>query len=58
MVADEYDSTVGCDDEHSYQPPCQNNIVDASRAVWNALGLNEDDDRWGWMVVTWFDSSS
>ncbi|KAK6804522.1 hypothetical protein RDI58_002306 [Solanum bulbocastanum] len=37
-VVDECDSTMGCDDEHDYQPPCPNNIVDASKAVWEALG--------------------
>ncbi|KAH6835019.1 hypothetical protein C2S53_003796 [Perilla frutescens var. hirtella] len=52
-VVDECDSTIGCDDEHDYQPPCQNNIVDASPAVWEALGVPEKDR--GWMEVTWFD---
>ncbi|KHN42207.1 Putative ripening-related protein 2 [Glycine soja] len=31
------DSTKGCDADHDYQPPCANNIVDASKAVWEAL---------------------
>uniref|UniRef100_A0A803NXJ1 Ripening-related protein 1 n=1 Tax=Cannabis sativa TaxID=3483 RepID=A0A803NXJ1_CANSA len=39
MVVDECDSTVGCDDIHDYQPPCPHNIVDASKAVWKALGV-------------------
>nr|GEZ88185.1 hypothetical protein [Tanacetum cinerariifolium] len=39
MVVDECDSTMGCDAEHDYQPPCPNNIVDASKAVWKALGV-------------------
>lgn len=52
-VVDECDSTKGCDAEHDYQPPCDNNIVDASRAVWVALGVPKD--RWGWMHVTWSD---
>ncbi|XP_042515682.1 ripening-related protein grip22-like [Macadamia integrifolia] len=39
-VVDECDSMHGCDKEHDYQPPCHNNIVDASNAVWNALGLD------------------
>ncbi|GAA0187101.1 hypothetical protein LIER_34389 [Lithospermum erythrorhizon] len=34
MVVDECDSTMGCDEDHDYQPPCPNNIVDASEAVW------------------------
>ncbi|GLJ05128.1 hypothetical protein SUGI_0011660 [Cryptomeria japonica] len=51
-VVDECDSRNGCDDEHGYQPPCRNNIVDASVAVWNALGVPKDrqgDD----FSVTW-----
>ncbi|XP_065858944.1 kiwellin-1-like [Euphorbia lathyris] len=56
MVVDECDSTMGCDDEHSFQPPCQNNIVDASKAVWKGLGLTESDYRWGMMDVTWSDA--
>ena len=35
-------SCNGCDAEHAGQPPCKNNIVDGSSAVWNALGLNQD----------------
>ncbi|KAF6175174.1 hypothetical protein GIB67_022855 [Kingdonia uniflora] len=27
MVIDECDSTLGCDSDHDYQPPCPNNIV-------------------------------
>ncbi|WOG87600.1 hypothetical protein DCAR_0206830 [Daucus carota subsp. sativus] len=44
-VVDECDSMHGCDKEHSYQRPCDNNIVDGSSAVWNALGLNKDLGR-------------
>ena len=29
-VVDECDSVNGCDSEHDFQPPCPNNIVDAS----------------------------
>ncbi|KAF6175185.1 hypothetical protein GIB67_022866 [Kingdonia uniflora] len=54
MVVDECDSTVGCDNEHDYQPPCPNNIVDASKAVWKALGVPEDD--WGGLDITWTDA--
>ncbi|KAJ7962368.1 RlpA-like double-psi beta-barrel domain containing protein [Quillaja saponaria] len=43
MVVDECDSTTGCDADHDYQPPCPNNIVDASKAV--SLGVSESD--WG-----------
>ncbi|XP_051122840.1 kiwellin-1-like [Andrographis paniculata] len=53
MVVDECDSTVGCDSEHDYQPPCRNNIVDASRAVWKALGVPKDD--WGLLDIFWSD---
>ncbi|OMO67401.1 Barwin-related endoglucanase [Corchorus capsularis] len=49
-VVDECDSMRGCDEEHAYQPPCKNNIVDASDAVWTALGLNKDV---GIVDVTW-----
>ncbi|KAK6144413.1 hypothetical protein DH2020_021233 [Rehmannia glutinosa] len=49
-VVDECDSQRGCDEEHAYQPPCRNNIVDGSDAVWKALGLNED---WGVVDITW-----
>ncbi|KAK6926761.1 hypothetical protein RJ641_008480 [Dillenia turbinata] len=49
-VVDECDSMNGCDDEHAYQPPCHNNIVDASDAVWDALGLDTDI---GEVPITW-----
>ncbi|KAE8712268.1 Ripening-related protein grip22 [Hibiscus syriacus] len=49
-VVDECDSRNGCDKEHAYQPPCKNNIVDGSDAVWRALGLNKD---LGIVDVTW-----
>ncbi|KAK3010362.1 hypothetical protein RJ639_010641 [Escallonia herrerae] len=54
MVVDECDSTMGCDEDHDYQPPCRNNIVDASKAVWKALGLPEDN--WGELDITWTDA--
>ncbi|KAG6781061.1 hypothetical protein POTOM_013942 [Populus tomentosa] len=56
LVVDHCDSTMGCDGEHGYQPSCPNNIVDASKAVWKALGVNEKDKEWGWMDVTWSDA--
>ncbi|KAM7472190.1 hypothetical protein LguiA_010373 [Lonicera macranthoides] len=54
MVVDECDSTMGCDEDHDYQPPCPNNIVDASKAVWKALGVPEDN--WGNLDITWTDA--
>ncbi|RVW32223.1 putative ripening-related protein 1 [Vitis vinifera] len=42
---------MGCDGDHDYQPPCANNIVDASRAVWKALGVPHD--QWGGLDITW-----
>ncbi|XP_058737335.1 uncharacterized protein LOC131609607 [Vicia villosa] len=54
MVVDECDSTMGCDEEHDYQPPCPNNIVDASKAVWKALGVSKD--QWGGLDITWSDA--
>uniref|UniRef100_A0ACD5WP61 Uncharacterized protein n=1 Tax=Avena sativa TaxID=4498 RepID=A0ACD5WP61_AVESA len=49
-VVDECDSMHGCDDEHNFEPPCANNIVDGSPAVWKALGLDTDE---GVVPVTW-----
>ncbi|CAI9101811.1 OLC1v1039226C1 [Oldenlandia corymbosa var. corymbosa] len=54
MVVDECNSTVGCDAEHGYQPPCGNSIVDASKAVWEALGVSEGDR--GELQITWSDA--
>ncbi|KAE8721289.1 hypothetical protein F3Y22_tig00016563pilonHSYRG00123 [Hibiscus syriacus] len=54
LVVDECDSRVGCDDEHAYQPPCGNNIVDGSKAVWTALGVPESEQ--GELDVTWSDA--
>ncbi|AES87877.1 putative rlpA-like protein, double-psi beta-barrel [Medicago truncatula] len=53
-VVDECDSRAGCDKEHDYQPPCNNNIVDASKAVWKALGVPHD--QWGGLDITWSDA--
>ncbi|CAA0842591.1 Unknown protein [Striga hermonthica] len=53
-VVDECDSMVGCDAEHDYQPPCANNIVDGSSAVWEALGVGKES--WGELNVTWSDA--
>ncbi|KAK1284446.1 putative ripening-related protein 1 [Acorus calamus] len=52
-VVDECDSVHGCDAEHDYQPPCPNNIVDASPAVWDALDIHGSDV--GDYDVTWAD---
>lgn len=49
-VVDECDSLRGCDEEHSGQPPCDNNIINGSDAVWTALGL---DKKLGEANVTW-----
>ncbi|KAK9273389.1 hypothetical protein L1049_018199 [Liquidambar formosana] len=54
MVVDECDSTMGCDKDHDYQPPCDNNIIDASKTVWEALGVPHDN--WGGMDITWSDA--
>nr|GEV44665.1 hypothetical protein [Tanacetum cinerariifolium] len=43
MVVDECDSIAGCDKEHAYQPPCRYNVVDASKGVWEALGVSEEN---------------
>ena len=55
MVVDECDSVHGCDDEHAGQPPCRNNIVDGSAAVWAALGIKENDPQYGETQITWSD---
>jgi len=55
-VVDECDSRAGCDSEHDYQPPCDNNIVDASNAIWKALGVKTSDSRYGYMNVHWRDA--
>ena len=55
MVVDECDSVHGCDAEHAGQPPCRNNIVDGSPAVWAALGINTNDPRYGETSITWSD---
>ncbi|KAK7295031.1 hypothetical protein RJT34_17934 [Clitoria ternatea] len=53
-VVDECDSTMGRDEDHDYQRPCPNNIVDASKAVWEALGVPQD--QWGGLDITWSDA--
>jgi hypothetical protein len=55
MVVDECDSVHGCDDEHAGQPPCRNNVVDGSPAVWAALGISENDPRFGEIDISWSD---
>ncbi|TKY63899.1 putative ripening-related protein 2 [Spatholobus suberectus] len=54
MVVDECDSTIGCDADHDFQPPCPNNVVDASKAVWKALGVPKRD--WGELDIHWSDA--
>ncbi|KAK7389979.1 hypothetical protein VNO78_25276 [Psophocarpus tetragonolobus] len=54
MVVDECDSRRGCDAEHDFQPPCPNNVVDASKAVWKALGIPKSD--WGELDIHWSDA--
>ncbi|CAI0452925.1 unnamed protein product [Linum tenue] len=49
-VVDQCDSVNGCDREHANLPPCDNNIVDGSAAVWRALRLNQNLGR---VPVTW-----
>ncbi|KAG9139450.1 hypothetical protein Leryth_020693 [Lithospermum erythrorhizon] len=52
MVVDECDSTMGCDSDHDYQPLCRNNIVDGSKAVWEALGVDPNQDE---LNISWTD---
>ncbi|GJN41468.1 hypothetical protein PR202_gn00848 [Eleusine coracana subsp. coracana] len=53
-VVDECDSLHGCDSEHAFQPPCRPNVVDASQAVWDKLGITGDDV--GEYDITWSDA--
>ncbi|KAG9150695.1 hypothetical protein Leryth_008171 [Lithospermum erythrorhizon] len=53
LVVDECDSRMGCDKDHDFQPPCRNNIVDGSKAVWKALGVDQNQ---GQMDITWTDA--
>ncbi|KAH7577910.1 hypothetical protein ACOSQ2_001021 [Xanthoceras sorbifolium] len=53
-VVDECDSTKGCDKDHDFQPPCDNDIVDGSKAVWKALGVPEN--KWGGLDIYWSDA--
>lgn len=52
-VVDECDSVNGCDADHDFQPPCANNIVDASPAVWKALDIPKS--QVGDYGITWSD---
>ncbi|KAJ4837697.1 hypothetical protein Tsubulata_035012 [Turnera subulata] len=54
LVVDECDSTVGCDADHVYQPPCGNNIVGASSGVWKALGV--PSHKMVGLNITWSDA--
>ncbi|XP_077239917.1 putative ripening-related protein 1 [Tasmannia lanceolata] len=53
-VVDECDSVYGCDSDHDFQPPCPYNIVDASPAVWKALGIPKSEI--GDYDITWSDA--
>ncbi|CAF1454347.1 unnamed protein product [Adineta steineri] len=55
MVVDECDSVHGCDKMHAGQPPCRNNVVDGSPAVWAALGISKSDPRYGQISISWSD---
>jgi len=54
LVVDECDSRRGCDAQHDFQLPCPNNVVDASKAVWKALGVPKSD--WGGLNIHWSDA--
>ncbi|CAI9101809.1 OLC1v1039224C2 [Oldenlandia corymbosa var. corymbosa] len=51
IVVDECDSTVGCDEDDDFQPPCANNVVEASKGVWKALGVPQEE--WAKLPITW-----
>ncbi|XVE51851.1 hypothetical protein DITRI_Ditri02bG0074400 [Diplodiscus trichospermus] len=51
-VVDKCDSKIGCescDDEHDYQSPCDNNIVDGSKAAWKDLEVPKS--QWGGLDI-------
>ncbi|THU74481.1 hypothetical protein C4D60_Mb04t33840 [Musa balbisiana] len=52
-VVDECDSVYGCEADQSY-PPCPNNVIVASPAVWTALAIPEA--QVGDYDVTWSDA--
>ncbi|OAY74157.1 putative ripening-related protein 2 [Ananas comosus] len=52
-VVDECDSVNGCDKDYDFPPPCANNNVDASPAVWKALGIPKEV---GEHSITWSDA--
>ncbi|KAJ0966574.1 hypothetical protein J5N97_023491 [Dioscorea zingiberensis] len=54
-VVDECDSMNGCDADHEYEKPCANNVVDASSAVWEALGFSKSQMAAGAHSITWSD---
>lgn len=51
-VVDECDSVNGCREEDGFAPPCRNNAVGGSPAVWKKLGLNASV---GEFEVVWSD---
>lgn len=51
-VVDECVSFRGCDEESEGKPPCGNDIIEGSEAVWKGLGLNNNDYSDG-VNVTW-----
>uniref|UniRef100_A0A803KQ50 Uncharacterized protein n=2 Tax=Chenopodium quinoa TaxID=63459 RepID=A0A803KQ50_CHEQI len=54
-VVDECDSTKGCNAEEGYHPPCGRDIVAASMAVWQALGIPQR--LWGAPInIKWADA--
>ncbi|KAJ8506373.1 hypothetical protein OPV22_007259 [Ensete ventricosum] len=53
-VVDECSSVDGCKAEQNYTPPCPNNVVNASPAVWDAMGIPELQR--GDYTVTWSDA--
>ena len=53
LVVDQCDSVRGCDHMHAGQPPCRHNVVDASPAVWAAVGVLPEDIRYGELSVSW-----
>ncbi|XP_071933284.1 kiwellin-1-like [Coffea arabica] len=54
MAVDECEPTMGWDKDHDFQPRCDDNIIDASRAVWEARRMPKS--KRGTVDVDWSDS--
>ena len=54
MTTFQCNSLHDCNKPHTFQPPCEPNIVDASQAVWDVLDITSD--QVGDYRITWLDA--